>query len=68
MQKVTAITEVFGDGQQVTAVAVEYPKAISNEKLSAASFKVDGRTITKAYANTMAAKAAQGQRWTLRHP
>ncbi len=61
MQKVTAITEVFGDGQQVTAVAVEYPKAISNEKLSAVSFKVDGRTITKAYANTMEAKATQGQ-------
>jgi predicted peptidase len=60
VKSVTAITEVYGDGQKVTAVAVEYTKSIKNEGLSAASFAVDGHTVPKVYANTSAAKAAQG--------
>lgn len=56
----TAITEVFGDGQKVTAVAVEYDKDIDNSKLTKSIFSVNGRTITKVYANNAAAKAAQG--------
>lgn len=60
VKNVTAITEVFGDGQQVTALAVEYPKAVSSADLSTASFKVEGRTVTKVYANSSEAKATQG--------
>lgn len=60
IQNVTAITEVFGDGQKITAAAIEFDKEIDHSKLSESSFSVDGRTITKVYANTTAAKAAQG--------
>jgi predicted peptidase len=60
IKSVTAITEVFGDGQKVTAVAIEYDKTINNSKLTPAAFSVKGRTITKVYANTAAAKATQG--------
>ena len=57
INNVTAITEVFGDGQKVTTVAVEYDKAIDNSTLATSSFAVDGRTITAVYANTAAETA-----------
>jgi len=60
IKSVTAITEVFGDGQKVTAVAVEYDKDIENSKVAKSTFSVNDRTITKVYTNTAAAKAAQG--------
>lgn len=60
IKQVIAITEVFGDGQQVTAVALEYDKYIDNSKLSKSAFAVEGRTIVKAYSNLAAAKASQG--------
>ena len=60
IKSVTAIGEVFGDGEKYVAVAVEYDKAIDQAKLSAAAFSVTGRTITKVYANTAAARAAKG--------
>lgn len=56
----TAITQVFGDGQKLTAVAVEFDQDIDNSKLSVSTFKVDGRTITKVYANTAATIADKG--------
>lgn len=56
----TAITQVFGEGQKFTAVAVEFGGEIDTTKLTAGSFKVDGRTVTKVYANSIAAPAAQG--------
>ena len=39
--QVKAITEVFGDGQQVTAVAVKYDKQMDGKKLAPAMFSVD---------------------------
>lgn len=60
VKNVTAITEVFGDGQKVTAVAAEYDQVINNAGLSTSAFSVEGRTITKVYANTAPARAAQG--------
>lgn len=60
IKSVTAITEVFGDGQKITAAAVEYDREIDNSKLLTSTFSVDGRTITQVYANTAPAKAAQG--------
>ena len=38
--KATAITEVFGDGQQVTAVAIQYDTRMDGTKLSPDSFSV----------------------------
>ncbi|MFF5299248.1 PHB depolymerase family esterase [Streptomyces sp. NPDC013161] len=60
MKSATAITEVYGDGQKFIAVAVEYDTEIDTSKLSVSSFKVEGRTVTKVYANTSAAMADQG--------
>lgn len=57
---VTAITDVFGDGQKVSAVAVEYDNDVVNAKLNKSAFSVKGRTVTKVYANSTAAKAANG--------
>jgi predicted peptidase len=58
---VTAITQVYGDGQKLIAVAVEYDSAIDNAKLSKSTFKVTGRTVTKVYANQAAALADSGR-------
>ncbi|MCI3278888.1 PHB depolymerase family esterase [Streptomyces cylindrosporus] len=56
----TAITEVFGDGQKLTAVALRYDTAIDTSKLTRSTFKVTDRTVTNVYANTSAAKAGHG--------
>lgn len=60
IKSVTAITEVFAEGQKVTAAILEFDKEIDNSKLNLSTFLVDGRTITKVYANNVAAKAKQG--------
>ncbi len=60
LKGVTAITGVFGDGQKLVAVAVGYDRAIDHEKLVTDAFVVEGRTITRTYANTKAATAAVG--------
>lgn len=60
VKSVTAINEVFADGQKVSAVAVEYDKNINNSKLSKSDYKVEAKTITKVYANNTAAKASKG--------
>jgi predicted peptidase len=60
IKSATAIAQVFGDGQKLTAVAVEFDQDIDNSKLSTSTFKVDGSTITRVYANTAAAIADKG--------
>ena len=60
MKSATAITKVYGDGQKFIAVAVEYDTEIDTSKLSVSSFKVEGRTVTKVYANSRAAMADRG--------
>ncbi|MFJ8503538.1 alpha/beta hydrolase-fold protein [Streptomyces avermitilis] len=58
---VTAITKVFGDGQKLIAVAVEYDQEIDSSTLSTSTFAVTDRTVTKVYANTTAALAERGR-------
>lgn len=48
----TAVTEVFGDGVRLVAVAVEYDAPVRSADLSVADFKVEGRTVTDAFAST----------------
>ena len=60
MKSATAITKVYGEGQKFIAVAVEYDTEIDTSKLSVSSFEVEGRTVTKVYANTGAATADRG--------
>ncbi|WP_443064682.1 alpha/beta hydrolase-fold protein [Streptomyces sp. NBC_00588] len=57
---VTAITKVFGDGQKLIAVAVEYDQVIDTSSLSTSTFAVTGRTVTKVYANRTADLAERG--------
>ena len=61
MKSVTAITEVFADGQKVSAVAIEYDREIDYSKLLKSAFAVSGRTITNVYANNAPAKASLGR-------
>lgn len=58
--QVTAVTEVFGNGQKITAVILEYDREIQNRSVASDSFFVQGRTIMKAYANTEADRADAG--------
>jgi predicted peptidase len=60
IKSVTAINEVFGDGQKVSAVAVEYDSAIDTSKLKTSDFTIEDKTVTKVYANTAAEKADKG--------
>ena len=45
----TAITQVFGDGVKMTAVALVYDEAIDQSQLSVADFQVANRTIKAVY-------------------
>lgn len=45
----TAVTQVFGEGAKLTAVAVEYDTPVDGASLSTASFSVEGRTVTDVF-------------------
>ncbi|WP_411153397.1 alpha/beta hydrolase-fold protein [Streptomyces sp. A30] len=57
VRSVTAITQVFGDGQKLVAVAVEYDSDIDGSTLSTSTFAVADRTVTKVYTNRTAGLA-----------
>ena len=59
IKSITAITEVFGEGQKLTAVAIEYDKVIKKESINLDTFSVLDRTITKAYTNTNLEKSKE---------
>ena len=48
-QNATAITQVFGDGVRLTAIAIEYNQTVSNGQFTAKDFAVEGRTITNVF-------------------
>lgn len=56
----SAITQVYGDGQRLTAVAIEYNRPVEAAALDPALFAVDGRTIARIYANSSADLVAEG--------
>jgi predicted peptidase len=58
---ITAVAEVFPDGQKITAAIVEFDRDINNEQLPQTLFSVKDRTITKIYANTEPTRVAQGR-------
>ncbi|WP_180687052.1 alpha/beta hydrolase-fold protein [Streptomyces gossypiisoli] len=61
IKSATAITEVFGDGLKLTAVALEYDAPIRSAKLSTKTFTVADRTITKVYATTAPTPSRKGR-------
>lgn len=58
---VTALTEVFGDGQRATTAVIEYKQPIDHNKLNINSFTVTDRKIIRAYSNDVPNKAATGK-------
>jgi len=60
IKNATTITEVFGDGQKISAVALEYDAFIDTTKLQVSDFNVEGQQITQIYANTKAEKTTKG--------
>ncbi|WP_195339946.1 prolyl oligopeptidase family serine peptidase [Fusobacterium sp. 1001295B_180824_G3] len=56
ISNITAITEVFGDGQRLTGVILEYPVEIDEKKLSKDTFEVLDRTILNIYTNDISEK------------
>ncbi|MGN0213829.1 MAG: alpha/beta hydrolase-fold protein [Muribaculaceae bacterium] len=61
VKSATAICRVLGDGRKVAAVVMEYDAAISTKSLSTASYSVEGREVTKVYANTEPKTTLQGK-------
>ncbi|MER5438402.1 alpha/beta hydrolase-fold protein [Streptomyces sp. NPDC002790] len=61
VRRATAITKVFGDGQKLIAVAVEYDRDIDTSALTTSTFAVADRTVTKVYANRIVELAEHGR-------
>ena len=51
-RQATAVTEVFGDGIRLTAVAIEYDQPVQAAALEAQAFQVEGRTTTAVFTST----------------
>ncbi|MGX2949917.1 prolyl oligopeptidase family serine peptidase [Ursidibacter sp. B-7004-1] len=60
-KKAVALTQVFGDGVKLTAVAVEYNQAVSSAEISAKDFNVEGRTITNVFVSNTASVAEKAE-------
>lgn len=60
VRSVTAISRVFGDGRKVETVVLEYDTPISDESLTDDSYRVEGREVTRIYANISPERAAEG--------
>ncbi|MEH2247954.1 hypothetical protein [Nostoc sp.] len=61
IKAVTAVTEIFGDGQRLTASIVEYDTPIKNSSLSTTTFAVSDRNIMRVYANARPEKSEVGK-------
>ena len=60
IQSVTAISRVLGDGRKVATVILEYDSPINNKSLSLNSYQVEGKEVTKVYANTAPERVEKG--------
>lgn len=56
----TAVSRVFGDGRKVETVVLEYDVPVSNKSLGTGSFCVEGKEVTRVYANTVPERAERG--------
>lgn len=61
IQSATAISKVLGDGRKVAAIVLEYDTPISNKSLTTESFRVEGREVTRIYANNVPEQADKGE-------
>lgn len=60
VSSVTAVSKVLGDGRKLSAVILEYDEPISNAGLGTGSYAVEGKEVTRVYANTSSATANRG--------
>ncbi len=60
IQQVTALTQVCPTGQKVCGAVLTYPNTVNHAKLCPESFAVEGRTITRVYANARPVFADDG--------
>ena len=56
----TAVSRVLGDGRKVETVILEYDAPISDRSLATGSYGVEGREVTRVYANTAPRRADEG--------
>ena len=56
IKDVEAITEVFGDGEDLSAVILTYDKAIKSSSISVEDYSVADRKISRVYVNTIPQK------------
>ena len=47
IKNVEAVTEVFGDGEKLSAVVLTYDKEIAENSVSVSDYKVEGKKIEK---------------------
>lgn len=60
VSSVTAVSKVLGDGRKVATVILEYDAPVSNASLGSGSYAVEGKEVTRVYANTSPVAAAKG--------
>lgn len=60
IQSATAVSRVLGDGRKVETVVLHYDTPISNKSLTTESYRVEGKEVTRIYANTAPERAAKG--------
>ena len=51
IRSVTSVTEVFGTGQQITHIILEFNEKVVNSQLTKNTFTVSDRTVEKIYSN-----------------
>lgn len=61
IESVIAVSRVLGDGRKVESVVVEYDTPISNKSLTAESFQVKGKEVTRIYSNSVPERTNQGE-------
>ena len=52
IRSVTSVTEVFGTGQEITHIILEFNEKVVNSQLTKNTFTVSDRTVEKIYSNT----------------
>ena len=49
IRKITAVTEVFPDGQKCVGAVLEYSQTIETDAVKQENYRVEGRTVTGAW-------------------
>ena len=56
VEDVEAVTEIFGDGEKLSAVILTYDKLIVGDSVSVSDFNVANRTVSRAYVSEISEK------------